>query len=153
MQFEISLAHNITKLLHATIMTALVEFQTNVKTYLQVMHIHRSTNFLLHTARTFSNSRILLFENVTNILRNLFPNELSNAYASYSFWKWHYLAVMKNGDWLEIQRTDIPCKMFYKLTLDEKAEFLTLDLSQRGGRPGKLFANRNGRSSCYHSKI
>lgn len=39
---------------------------------------------------------------------------------------------------------DIPCKMFYKLTLDEKAEFLTLDLLQRRERPGKLFANRNG---------
>lgn len=32
-------------------MTALAEFQTNVKTYLQVIRIHRSTNFLLHTAQ------------------------------------------------------------------------------------------------------
>ena len=41
-------------------MTVLVEFQTNVKAYLQVIriYIHRGTN-----------KRILLFENVTNIPR------------------------------------------------------------------------------------
>lgn len=42
-------------------------------------------------------------------------------------------------NWLKIQWIrfyhDIPYKMFYKLTLDEKDEFLTLDLSRKRGRP------------------
>jgi hypothetical protein len=42
-------------------------------------------------------------------------------------------------NWLKIQWIrfyyDIPYKMFYKLTLDEKEEFLTLDLSPKRGRP------------------